>query len=126
MKDSNLVKLIKSLKKNEKRYIFIQLSKHKGSSNLLRLYSLINDTDSISEEIIAQKIPDKKFNSQLKINKHNLYYLILDALHSFHLRGSVYGRILNMLHQAEILSAKGLTSARNELLQKAGKLADEH
>ncbi|MGP8217692.1 MAG: hypothetical protein ACLQQ4_19135 [Bacteroidia bacterium] len=126
MENSNLVKLIKSLKKNEKRYIFLQLSKHKGGSNLLKLYSLINDTDPINEEIIAQKYQDKKFISQLKINKHNLYYLILDALHDFHLRGSVYGRILNMLHQSEILSSKGLTSARSELLEKAGKLADEY
>jgi hypothetical protein len=126
MDNSNLVKLVKSLKKNEKRYISLQLSKHKGGTNLLTLYNLINDTDPINDEVIAKKIPDKKFISQLKINKHNLYYLILDSLHSFHLRGSVYGRILNMLHQAEILSAKGLSIARKEILQKAGKLADEY
>src|ERR1700722_11528662 len=126
MENSNLIKLVKSLKKNEKRYISIHLSKHKGGTNLLKLYNIINDTDPVNDAIIAKKIPDKKFVSQLKINKHNLYYLILDALHGFHLRGSSYGRILNMLHQAEILSAKGLTIARKELLQKAGKLADEY
>ena len=126
MENSNLVKLIKSLKKNEKRYISIQLAKHKGDTNLLTLYNVINDSDPINDEVIAKKIPHKKFISQLKINKHNLYYLILDALHSFHLRGSAYGKILNMLHQAEILSAKGLSIARKELLDKAGKMADEY
>jgi len=126
MENSNLIKLIKSLEKNEKRHISIQLSKHKSANNLLKLYTIISETDPVNDEIISKKIPDKKFVSQLKINKHNLYYLILDALHNFHLRSSAYGRILNFLHQAEILSAKGLTIARRELLQKAGKMADEY
>jgi len=126
MENTNLVKLIKSLKKNEKRYIAISLSKHKTGNNLLKLYNVINDNDPINDEVIAKRIKDKKFISQLKINKHNLYYLILDSLHNFHLRGSVYGRVLNMLHQAEILSSKGLSIARKELLEKAGRLADEY
>ncbi|HTA83091.1 MAG TPA: hypothetical protein VK783_09165 [Bacteroidia bacterium] len=126
MENSNLVKLIKSLEKNEKRHVSMQLSKHKSTNNLLRLYSVISEIEPVNDEIIAKKIPDKKFISQLKINKHNLYYLILDALHNFHLRGSEYGRILNFLHQAEILSAKGLTIARRELLLKAGKIADQY
>lgn len=126
MENSHLVKLIKSLKKNEKRFISMQLSRHKSSNNLLLLYTLISDAKHISDEVIENKIPDKKFLSQLKINKHNLYYFILDALHTFHLRGSVYGRILNMLHQAELLLAKGLIPARHELLVKAGKLADKY
>lgn len=126
MEDSNLIKLIKSLEKNEKRHISMQLSKHKSASNLLKLYSIISDTEPVNDDIIAKKIPDKKFISQLKINKHNLYYLILDALHTFHLRSSPYGKILNFLHQTEILSAKGLTLARIELLKKAGKMADQY
>ena len=126
MENTNLVKLIKSLKKNEKRYIAISLSKHKTGNNLLKLYNVINDNDPINDEVIAKRIKDKKFISQLKINKHNLYYLILDSLHNFHLRGSVYGRVLNMLHQAEILSSKGLSIARKELLEKASRLADEY
>jgi|GEM_PF-2284211 len=126
MENSNLVKLIKSLKKNEKRYVAIYLSKHKSGNNLLKLYNVINDSETVSDEVIARKIKDKKVISQLKINKHNLYYLLLDALHNFHLRGSVYGRVLNLLHQAEILSSKGLNIARKDLLDKAAKLADEY
>jgi hypothetical protein len=126
MNNSNLFKLIKSLKKNEKRYVAIFLSKHKKSTNLLRLYNLINEAETISDSDIAKKIKDRKFVSQLKINKHNLYYLILDALHNFHLRGSVYARILNMLHQAEILLAKGLAIARKDILDKAEVLADTY
>ena len=85
MENSNLIKLIKSLEKNEKRHISIQLSKHKSANNLLKLYTVISETDPVNDEIISKKIPDKKFVSQLKINKHTLYYLILDALHNFHL-----------------------------------------
>jgi hypothetical protein len=126
MENSNLFKLIKSLKKNEKRYVAIFLAKHKKATNILKLYNLINDAETISDDEIARKIKDRKFISQLKINKHNLYYLILDALHNFHLRSSAYPRILNMLHQAEILLAKGLMLARKDILDKADKLADTY
>lgn len=123
---SSLLKLVGSLKSNEKRYITIYLTKHKDQNNLLRLYKIISNDPSITDADIQKKTNDAKFVAQLRENKYTLYQLILDALHQFDLRKSPYARILTMLHQSELLLNKGLTEARMELLLKAGHLADEY
>jgi hypothetical protein len=122
--ESNLIRLIKSLKQGEKRYVTQQLSKHKKENNLLKLYQLISRTDRIKDADIRKKIKDKKFSSQLSINKHKLYISILDALQEFHSKTSPYTQALSMIHQAHILYSKGgLRKAVEEILIKATTLA---
>ncbi|HSH64952.1 MAG TPA: hypothetical protein VLB84_03940, partial [Bacteroidia bacterium] len=87
---SNLVKLIKSLKQGEKRHITLELSRYKKENNLLKLYQLISNSNSVSDSGIRKKIKDKNFISQLSLNKHKLYIAILEALQTLHLNGSPY------------------------------------
>ncbi len=122
--ESNLVKLIKCLKQGEKRYVTQQLSKHKKENNLLKLYQLIARSNAIKEADIRKKIKDKKFSSQLSINKHKLYIAILDALQQFHSKTSPYTQVLSMVHQAHLLYSKGLMKAMEELLVKATVFAE--
>ncbi|MBI2272097.1 MAG: hypothetical protein HYU69_17290 [Bacteroidetes bacterium] len=124
-KKSKLLRLVKSLKVNEKRYVVIYLSKHKKDNNLLRLYKTISENSEITDADILKKNNEKKFTSQFAKNKHLLYGLILDALHQFHLKKSPYARVLTMLHQAEILANKGLFDDQKEWLLKAGQIADD-
>jgi hypothetical protein len=123
---SSLIRLIKSLRQGEKRYITQQLSRHKKENNLLKLYQLISKTDSIRDTDIRKKIKDKKFGSQLSINKHKLYIAILDALQEFHSKTSPYTRVVSMVHQAHILYSKGLRKAMEELLFKAIAIAQQY
>jgi hypothetical protein len=125
-RNSNIIKLIHSLKINEKRYVVLHLSKHRKNNNLLKLYKIISADKNITDGDIQKKIKDKKLASQLNENKYMLYLTILDALHHFHLRNSPFARILTMIHQSEILLSKGLTEARMELLLKASRMADEY
>jgi hypothetical protein len=124
--ESNLIRLIKSLKQGEKRYVTQQLSKHKKENNLLKLYQLISRADSIKDADIRKRIKDKKFSSQLSINKHKLYIVVLDALQEFHSKTSPYTQVLSMIHQAHILYSKGLIKAVEEILSKAATLAQQY
>jgi hypothetical protein len=124
--ESNLIRLIKSLKQGEKRYVTQQLSKHKKENNLLKLYQLISKTDAIKDADIRKKIKDKKFSSQLSINKHKLYIAILDTLQEFHSKTSPYTQVLSMIHQAHILYSKGLIKAVEEILPKATALTKQY
>jgi hypothetical protein len=123
---SNIIKLVHSLKVNEKRYVVIHLSKHKKDNNLLKLYRIISDDRTITDTSIQKKVKDKKMLSQLNENKYMLYQVILDALHHFHLRSSPYARILSMMHQSEILLSKGLAESRRELLMKSSRMAEKY
>jgi hypothetical protein len=124
--ESNLIRLIKSLKQGEKRYVTQQLSQHKKENNLLKLYQLISKAGSIKDADIRKKIKDKKFSSQLSINKHKLYIAILDALQEFHSKTSPYTQVLSMIHQAHILYSRGIKKAVEELLVKATAIAQQY
>ncbi len=123
---SNLIKLIKSLKQGEKRHITLELSRYKKENNLLKLYQLISNASSVTDADIRKKIKDKKFISQLSINKHKLYSTILDSLYSFHLRSSPFHQVMTMINEAYLLYSKGITKAKEELLQKAAVLAEKY
>ena len=116
---SNLIRLIRSLKPGEKRYITLELSRYRKENNLLKLYQLIGNTHSVTDAVIRQKIKDKKFLSQLSINKHKLYISILDTLQQLYLKSSPYAQAVSMIHQAHLLFSKGLRKAQEELLAKA-------
>lgn len=120
---SNLIRLIKSLKQGEKRYVTLELSRYKKENNLLKLYQLISNTASITDADIRNKIKDKKFISQLSINKHKLYSTILDTLQQLHLKSSPYAQVISMIHQAHLLYSKGLRKAQEELTAKAVVIA---
>jgi hypothetical protein len=124
--ESNLIRLIKTLKQGEKRYLTQQLSKHKKENNLLKLYQLISKAGSIKDAGIRKKIKDKSFGTQLSINKHKLYIAILDSLQEFHSKTSPYTQVLSMIHQAHILYSKGLKKAVEELLLKATVIAQQY
>lgn len=124
--ESNLIRLIKSLKQGEKRYVTQQLSKYKKENNLLKLYQLISKADSIKDTDIRKKIKDKKFGTQLSINKHKLYIAVLDALQEFHSKTSPYTQVVSMIHQAHVLYSKGLRKATEEMLSKATILAQHY
>jgi hypothetical protein len=124
--ESNLIRLIKSLKQGEKRYVTQQLAQHKKENNLLKLYQLISKATSIKDADIRKKIKDRKFGSQLSINKHKLYIALLDSLQEFHSKTSPYTQVLSMIHQAHILYSKGLRKAVGELLVKATAIAQQY
>ena len=126
MKNKSLFNLIHSLGGNEKRYVSIYLKSRRDDSNLMKLYTIISKTRPVNDDIIKNKLNDAKIISQLAATKHILYTRILDALHNYHLQDSPYGQILNLLHQADILSNKNLVKERNEILEKAEKIADKY
>lgn len=122
---SNLIKLIKSLKQKEKRLVTLELSRYRKENNLLKLYQLINGQDVSDDDVLRKKIKDKKFKSQLNINKHKLYHAILELLQQVHLKSSPYYKVQTMLQQAYLLYSKGMIQAKEELLLKARDLAKD-
>lgn len=124
--DSKLVRLIISLKQNEKRYVVLHLSKHKKNTNLLKLYKQLITYNSKNDRSVYENGSSKKSTSQLIKNTYKLYQLVLDALHQFHSKKSPYARILTMLHQAEILAERGLAKDQQKILIKSGRIADTY
>lgn len=123
---SNLIKLIRSLKQGEKRIVTLELARYKKENNLLKLYHFISNSDSVTDADIRKKIKDRKFISQLNINKHKLYNTLLEILQQAHQKNSPYHRIFSMVQQAYLLYSKGLIKAKDELLFKAIPLAEKY
>lgn len=123
---SNLIKLIKSLKQGEKRIVTLELSRYRKENNLLKLYQVISNSDTITDTDIRKKIKDKKFITQLHINKHKLYSSILEILQQINQKSSPYHKVLSLIQQAHILYSKSMIKAKDELLLKALPIAQKY
>ncbi len=117
--------LIKSLNPSEKRYFHGFAQRHViGEENqYLTLFQAIDRLTEWDEEALREKLGNQSQADYLPVAKHQLYQQVLDSLHQFHRQHHPPVRVQQWLHQAELLTTRGLMSQADKLLQKAHKAA---
>ena len=121
---TDLFDLIKSMTKSEKRYFKLYAAKHvKGTGNCTRLFDAIDGQEQYSEADIRRRFSKERFVRQLPVQKNYLYDLILRSLRAFHSSRTVEMRLKEMLHDVEVLFAKGLYDQCHELLARCRQSA---
>ena len=88
----DLLTLIKSLTKSEKRYFKLFIAKNSigESSNYIKLFDLIEKAGSVEKQIIQKLYQDEDFmGNQFRVYKYLLYRQILKSLSAYHAERSV-------------------------------------
>lgn len=127
MKSSDdLFELIKSLNKNEKRYIRLHSSTLEGSKMYLRLFDTLDKVKSFDEKLFRKQNSQEKFIKHYSFNKHYLYGLIIKCLAAYNSEKSVDAKIHSMIMQCKILFDKTLYNQYFRSIEKAKKYALKH
>ena len=130
MKDKeDILALIKSLSKSEKRYFKLYVSKNSRSENshYIKLFDLIEKAGTSEKKIIQKLYEDDNFiEKQFSVYKILLFKQILKSLNSFHSESSVEDQILESIRQTKILIDKGLFNYAQNILAKAKSIALKH
>src|SRR5688572_16421824 len=105
-KEENLISLIHSLSKSEKRYFSLYASRHTigKQNNTLRLFKKLEVLKNYSEKKFLEKNRTEAFAKHYRFNKHFLYKLILDSLRAYHSGKTPESEIRELIHNAEILT----------------------
>ena len=125
-KKEDLIALIKSLSKTEKRYFKLFVSKNAiGESNhYLKLFNVIEKAGTADKKGIQEHYGSDDFiQKQYRTYKHLLYKQILKSLRSYHSEKSVDDNILELIRDAKILYDKTLYNDAEKVLEKAKNLA---
>lgn len=125
-KKDNLLQLVSSLEKAEKRHFRMFVNRNSGERDtlFLQLFDLLDKTKVYDEQAILKKIKGIK-KQQLSNIKSNLYNQILTALRLYHRNKDMEIRLSEMVDYARVLYKKGLYKASLEILNKAKKTALE-
>lgn len=105
-----LFRLIKSMKRGEKRAFKMFASQYnKSSKNIyVRLFDVIDGLSTYDEEAIKQKFSKEKFIKQLAVTKNYLFNIILKSLRTFHTEHDIDFKINEGVESAKILFQRGL------------------
>lgn len=126
-RSDSLFQLIKSLHKNEKRYVKLFVSRVNGGKDkkILQLFDLINEQHSFDDEEVLRKGKEIK-EQQLSNLKAELYKQILQSIRLFHSGNIIDLEIRQLIDFAQILFDRGMYKDGLKILQKAKKLAKNH
>lgn len=119
-RSDSLFQLIKSLQKNEKRYVKLFVSRVNGGKDkkILQLFDLINEQHSFDDEEVLRKGKDIK-EQQLSNLKAELYKQILQSIRLFHSGNIIDLEIRQLIDFAQILFERGMYKDGLKILQKA-------
>ena len=125
MINQQLISLIESLTKSEKRYFKINASVIKTNKTLIRMFDLIEKNKIYSVNEISKKLTISK-KSNLAVIESRLQTLILRHLRRFHANNSQSIELNNLIIEIEILYTKRLFKNCAKLILKAKKIASKH
>ena len=118
----DLLDLIRSLSKSEKRYFKLYASTHKNESRAVRLFDALEKKGRYDV-----KGNDPVFKKQtLPVIKNHLYKLILKSMYAYHAQASVEIKLRESIAYADFLSQKGLLSQSGKIINKAKLLAEKY
>ena len=123
MNDSDdLLDLIKSLSRSEKRYFKLYASTHKNESRVVRLFDVLE-----KKERYDIKGNDPVFKKgTLPVIKNHLYKLILKSMYAYRSESSVKLKLKESIAHIDFLSQKGLFSQSVKMIEKAKHLARKY
>lgn len=125
MINTQLIALIKSLTKSEKRYFKLNASLIKTNTTLIGLFDLI-ESKKITDYITITKKLKLKNKNNLAVIESRLQTLILKHLRGFHANSSQGIELNNLLVEIEILYNKRLFKNCAKLILKAKKIAEKY
>ena len=122
-----LYKLIKSLRKSEKRFFRLHAGRHvKGENNILKLFNEIEKQKEYDEEKLKKHFKGTTLSKYLAFNKHYLYKQILKSLHNFYSASHAENIIREQTHYIKILFDRRLLDDCEKLVEKTILLAKKY
>jgi hypothetical protein len=121
-----LFELVKSLNKNEKRYIRLYSGQQKGSRVYLKLFNALEKARDFDEKEFKKIYKKERFIKHFSFNKYYLYSLIIKCLAAYNSERSVDAKIHSMIMQCKILFDKTLYNQYFNAIGKAKKYALKH
>ena len=118
----NLVQLIASLNKAEKRFFKVFVKRNSSGDDILflKLFDVIDKAKEYDEELILRKVPSIK-KSQISNLKAHLYKQLLLSLRLFHRTQNEHISLSEQLDYAHVLYDKGHYLQALEILSKLKK-----
>jgi len=119
-KTDDLIQLIKSLTRAEKRHFRLFVGRNQASDDILflQLFDHLDKYKAYDEELVLRKLPGAK-KSQLSNLKAHLYKQLLTALRLLKLNHSEDTQIRELVDHARVLYDKGLYRQSLDVLDKA-------
>ncbi len=114
-------RLIKSMNRNEKRYLKLFASITEGEKNYLLIFDEMDKQEVYDEKKIREKFRGKKFISNLAAEKKYLFQFILKALKNYHSGDD--RSFVSTFGDIEMLIRKGLAAEAIDLAEKEKKRA---
>jgi hypothetical protein len=121
-----LIELISSLTKAEKRYFKLYSTRNSNSAEDLKfilLFDFIEKTENYSDELLLKRVPEIK-KSQVSNLKAHLHKQLLSSLRLQHVQSIPVLEIREIIDFAHICYQKGLYQQSLRLLEKAKVAAD--
>ena len=121
-----LIELISSLTKAEKRYFKLYSTRNSNSAEDLKfilLFDFIEKTDNYSDDLLLKRVPEIK-KSQVSNLKAHLHKQLLSSLRLQHVQSIPVLEIREIIDFAQICYQKGLYQQSLRLLEKAKVAAD--
>ena len=122
----DVVGLIKSLSKSEKRYFKLFVSKNStGEGNhYIKLFDLIDKAGSAEKQVIQKLYRNDQFMKKgFSVYKTLLYKQVLKSLKSYHSEGTIDDKIIELIRDSIILFNKALYPDAAKSLEKAKTIA---
>lgn len=125
--DDQLITLIKSLSKAEKRNfkLYVNRISSKSEVKFVQLFDVMDKMGEYDDTIILKKIPEIK-KAQLPNLKRHLYKQILISLRLIHIQKNVDIQIREQIDFARILYGKGLYLQSLKILDRIVTIAEDH
>ncbi len=124
--NKDLFNLIKSLTKNEKRYLKVNAGNHKDSNLYILLFNIFDTAKKFDDKILKLQFEKEIGVKNISFTKNYLYNYILEQLTNYHSQQSAKTQLKQIMVKVEILFNKGLSQLALKLLEKAEKLAIEN
>lgn len=123
---NDLLDLVQSLTKTEKRHLKLRSKFHEGEKRYMRLFEIL-DTGEVYNSVQLQKLWDSEgYGGSLPVTKNYLYEFILSSLEHYYAQTRGKANIQALLKRVDILFDKALYKQCAKLLAKARKLANNH
>lgn len=121
-----LVRLILSLTKSEKRYFKMFTALQSGEKSYLKLFEAIEKLEDYDEEKIKKMFKGEDFVKRLPSVKNYLYAQILKSLRVIYSGNSVHSQLKEMIEDITILYEKRLYKQCAKIIEKAKELAQSN
>lgn len=124
-KSTDLVTLLSSLRKGEKRYITLELQKLGSDLKIQQLFEAYTVQQLPDDEAVLAHYPQLR-NEQFSNLKAHLYHRTLQFLRGYHLHHSKDIQIRECIDHAQLLLDRGLYDQCSKVLNRAKKLASRN